>query len=237
MIFLSFVIPTRNGMPYLMSAVDSILAIDRTDFELIVCVNDNNQDTENFLAQIKDSRIRVIRPGISLSISANYEYALSFVHGEWVQFLGSDDSVYPWFFDYLLSIIQKNGGSYSVSGGSSTNWIANAAADWSTAYGWSTGIVPTLTSSVTIKNSGPFSTGGVITIAGTAVADSVALIGSQLNVSGSLVVGHAITFTTGTTLQLNGGTVTATTISSDGSGFGGSIRGYGVINASLINSC
>ena len=57
----SVVLPVRNGMPFLPEAVESIRAQTWPNWELIVVDDHSTDDTASYLAQLTDSRIRVIR--------------------------------------------------------------------------------------------------------------------------------------------------------------------------------
>lgn len=115
--YVSFVIPTRNGMPYLKYAIESVLKLSSDDIEVIVSVNDPNPETMLYLDRISDKRMQIVKPNESLSISANYEFALTFATGKWIQFLGSDDAILS---DYLekLTRIERNHPTEQV-----INWV------------------------------------------------------------------------------------------------------------------
>lgn len=100
----SIVIPTRNSTTYLKSQLSILLKSKRDDFEILI--SDNNDSCDNELnAYLSDNRVKIIWPDFVLSMSSNYEFAINHVSGEWVQLLGSDDAILPWYFeklDYLL---------------------------------------------------------------------------------------------------------------------------------------
>jgi glycosyltransferase involved in cell wall biosynthesis len=97
----SIIIPTKDGMPYLRFAVLSVLAPKRTDVELLVSVDSSGAETDDFLAGINDSRLRIIRPGSPLSMSEHWNFAQSHARGAWQMFLGQDDLVMT---DYLEAL-------------------------------------------------------------------------------------------------------------------------------------
>ena len=57
---LSIVVPVRNGMPYLPDAIGSALAELPDDAELIVRDNRSTDGTAEWLATLRDPRVRVI---------------------------------------------------------------------------------------------------------------------------------------------------------------------------------
>ena len=76
----------------------------RQDFEVII--SDNNDESDEILnSYVHDSRIRIVRPTSVLSMSSNYEFAITHTSGEWVQLMGSDDAILPWYFDQLDVLI------------------------------------------------------------------------------------------------------------------------------------
>ena len=103
----SIVIPTRNGMPYLRHAVESVLISKRKDFELVVSVNGSTDDSNEFLSTIRDSRLRIITPHEELQMSQHYEFAILNSKGDWVQVLGSDDGLQAWYFEVADELISK----------------------------------------------------------------------------------------------------------------------------------
>lgn len=103
----SIVIPTRNGMPYLKHAVESVLISKRKDFELVVSVNGSTDDSNEFLRTIRDSRLRIITPHEDLQMSQHYEFAILNSKGDWVQVLGSDDGLQAWYFDVADELISR----------------------------------------------------------------------------------------------------------------------------------
>ena len=104
-------------MPYLKYAIESVLALPSDNIEVIVSVNDENLETIRHLESISDERVRIVKPNESLSISANYEFALNYATGKWVQFLGSDDAILS---DYLekLTLLERNHPTAEV-----INWV------------------------------------------------------------------------------------------------------------------
>ena len=103
----SILIPSRNGMPYLKYAAQSVLDSDRSDFELVISINDSSDDSLDFLQSVKDSRLRVIQTKSPLSMSEHYDFILRQASGQWIQIIGDDDAIFPWYFDALDVITLK----------------------------------------------------------------------------------------------------------------------------------
>ena len=103
----TIIIPTRNREEYLPYAIESVLASDREDIELIVSNNHSMDDTAAYLSTLSDTRLKVIMPSKELPMSSHYEFALSHASGEWVTILGDDDAAMPYLFDRLDELTQK----------------------------------------------------------------------------------------------------------------------------------
>ena len=100
----SVIIPAKNGMPYLKYAVLSALSSDFLGLEVIVSLDGSLDESEKFLSEIQDPRLRVVRPRHGLSMSEHWDFAQLQAHGEWQLFLGQDDLLmkgYARAFEFL----------------------------------------------------------------------------------------------------------------------------------------
>lgn len=94
--FLSFVVPVYNAERYLPECLDSLLAQDISDYE-IVCVNDGSRDTSpKILDQYaaKYGNIRVISKENGGVVSAR-NAGLASAQGDYVWFVDADDFLLP----------------------------------------------------------------------------------------------------------------------------------------------
>ena len=64
----SIVIPTRNGAPYVFSAINSILRQSYPSCEVVVSVNHSTDETMSQVRSIDDPRLRVVVPPAPLSM-------------------------------------------------------------------------------------------------------------------------------------------------------------------------
>lgn len=103
----SIVIPTRNREEYLPFALRSVLDCDRNDIEVVVSNNHSRDGTADFLASVKDARVRTVAPPAEMPMAAHYEFALSQARGEWVTLIGDDDAVMPYIFERLDRWIER----------------------------------------------------------------------------------------------------------------------------------
>ena len=93
--FFSIVIPTRNRPRTLKFAIDTCLAQDFDDFEILVCNNSDGPETAELLKTISSPKLRVIQPPKTLSMPDNWELAVSEAKGEFIHVLGDDDALMP----------------------------------------------------------------------------------------------------------------------------------------------
>jgi len=93
---LSIVIPTRNRVPYAISAIQSILEIPDPRLELVVQDNSDSRDLESYVHEnIKDNRFRYRYTPQPFSSIDNFNAAVELATGEYVCLIGDDDGVNP----------------------------------------------------------------------------------------------------------------------------------------------
>jgi glycosyltransferase involved in cell wall biosynthesis len=91
---ISVVVPTRNRHVYLMILARALLASVAQDFELLIY--DNSDEPGGFEAGggiLSDSRLRYFCDSTPMSITQNFEKALSQARGDYVCMIGDDDGV------------------------------------------------------------------------------------------------------------------------------------------------
>jgi len=93
---LTIVIPTRNRMPYAISAIQSILEIADPRLELVVQDNSDSRDLEGHIREnILDNRLRYRYTPPPLSSIDNFNAAMELATGEYLCLIGDDDGVNP----------------------------------------------------------------------------------------------------------------------------------------------
>ena len=91
----SVIIPTYNRASMIGQAVSSVLEQDYKEFEVLV-VDDLSQDnTEEVVKSIKDSRVRYIRRDQNSGAGAARNTGIRQAKGEYIAFLDSDDEFLP----------------------------------------------------------------------------------------------------------------------------------------------
>ena len=89
----SIIIPTHERSKYLIPTVKSLLSIP---YDIEIVVSDSSEH-DHISVALRDfpgsSRIKVIRPGTSISVVDNFNIALKASSGKFVAFIGDDDFV------------------------------------------------------------------------------------------------------------------------------------------------
>ena len=107
--FFSIVIPTRQRHETLPFAMRTVLNQDFDDYELIVCDNCSSPETFEVVGSFNNKKIKYIRSEISLSMSDNWELAVSKASGEYVIVFGDDDGLVHNSLLTLYKIIKETG--------------------------------------------------------------------------------------------------------------------------------
>lgn len=107
---LSIIIPTKNRYECLIPVVSALLKhIENEDVELIIQDNsDDNIEALLFFEQLKDQRFKYFYHKESLSIQDNTIFAIDNAHGKYLVFIGDDDLVSPYIYDFVKFIDKKN---------------------------------------------------------------------------------------------------------------------------------
>ena len=95
---LTVVMPAKNAERTIKSAVRSALLAMPANSELLVLLDDCTDSTARVLANIKDSRLRVLDPGGKFGITKARNVLLEEARGKFVGVLDSDDLALPWRF-------------------------------------------------------------------------------------------------------------------------------------------
>lgn len=106
-IILSVVIPNYNYGKYLKRAVDSALATNREDIEVLVADNDSSDNSREILKSYKDERLKVFEHTKNIGLYPNWNFLLKQAKGEYFKLLQSDDWLEPNFYDIFFSSINR----------------------------------------------------------------------------------------------------------------------------------
>jgi glycosyltransferase involved in cell wall biosynthesis len=103
---ITLVIPTRERLPALRHCVQTARIQDYKNFQILVSDNASTDGTGDFIQGLDDPRVRYVNTGRRVSMSSNWEFALSHVDDGWVMFLGDDDGLLPGAISRLAEIIE-----------------------------------------------------------------------------------------------------------------------------------
>jgi glycosyltransferase involved in cell wall biosynthesis len=86
-------LPVHNGARFIEAALDSLLAQDFTDFELIISDNASTDDTPEICRAFarRDARIRYFRSAANLGAAANFNRVFELAAGEFFKWATHDD--------------------------------------------------------------------------------------------------------------------------------------------------
>ncbi|MHB8544475.1 MAG: glycosyltransferase family 2 protein [Leptospirales bacterium] len=105
----SFLIPSKNRLELLAHAVNSIRRQDHNNLEIIITDNASEQDYASYVNSIGDNRIIYSRSPTSVSVTQNWNNALSLASGDYILMLGDDDALTPGFIRKVLRLIEEMG--------------------------------------------------------------------------------------------------------------------------------
>src|SRR5450759_42450 len=84
-------IPTCNGAVWIREAIESALAQDFSDLEVVVCDDGSTDDTVESAKQVRDERVRVVANRERVGMARNWNRCVWESNGAYVKFLMQDD--------------------------------------------------------------------------------------------------------------------------------------------------
>jgi glycosyltransferase involved in cell wall biosynthesis len=106
---ISVIIPTRERCETLRSTLQTCVDQDYGHCEIIVSDNFSQDETRAVVASAMDSRVRYVNTGRRVSMSHNWEYALSQATGDYVTVIGDDDALLPGALSFLAALVVDTG--------------------------------------------------------------------------------------------------------------------------------
>ncbi len=104
----SVVIPSYNSAAYLGETIESVLAQQYDDYELIVCDNASSDGTSAVIASKKHPRLDHRRFEEYVGQAANWNRCLDLARGEYVVLLHADDMIAPLFLSRAARILDDH---------------------------------------------------------------------------------------------------------------------------------
>jgi glycosyltransferase involved in cell wall biosynthesis len=105
----SLVIPVYNQKEaYFRRCIESAIAQPDPQLEIIVSDNHSTNGCAAFLAELRDPRLRLIKPPCHLQLIQHFAYAGFHANGQLVSFLPSDDWLEPDWLDVMAGVMDKH---------------------------------------------------------------------------------------------------------------------------------
>ena len=101
----SLIIPTRERADTLRSCIKTAVMQTYGNLEIIISDNFSQDHTKTCVESFQDKRIRYINTRKRVSMTENWEFALSHATGDWVTILGDDDGLMPGCFESINALI------------------------------------------------------------------------------------------------------------------------------------
>lgn len=90
----SVILPVYNGAQLIGRVVETVLAQDYSNFQLVVLDNYSSDATPEVIAAFNDPRIKYVRNGSNIGMGANFNKGFQFIEGKYVQWLSCDDPMF-----------------------------------------------------------------------------------------------------------------------------------------------
>ena len=102
--------PVYNGERYVGAAIDSVLAQDYQNIELIITDNASIDATETICraAAAKDNRIRYVRNARNLGAAPNYNRGFELADGDYLKWCAHDDLLSPNFVSSCVAALERD---------------------------------------------------------------------------------------------------------------------------------
>jgi glycosyltransferase involved in cell wall biosynthesis len=100
-------LPTRDRLELLRSAIHSVLCQDYDDWEVIVSDNFSEQDIATYVKSLNEPRIKYFRTRSSVPVTENWNNALAKSCGDYVIMLGDDDCLMKGYFTAMCHLFEQ----------------------------------------------------------------------------------------------------------------------------------
>ena len=91
----SVCIPAFQAERHLQATIDSVLAQDYADLEIVIVDNNSSDGTREILEMVKDDRVLIIRNATTLPMVDNFNLAVQQSQGQFVKLICADDALQP----------------------------------------------------------------------------------------------------------------------------------------------
>jgi len=106
---ITIIIPTRERAGTLLSSLKTCVTQDYENLRILVSDNASSPETRDVVSSYEDPRIYYVNTGRRVSMTENWEFALSHVDQGFVCFLGDDDGVMPNGVEEMAALLTSSG--------------------------------------------------------------------------------------------------------------------------------
>ena len=106
-ILFSIIIPTYNREKFIVKTIQSVISQTYTNFELIIVDDGSTDNTEKFVRNVKDNRIKFFKKE-NKERGAARNYGTNKAKGDYITFLDSDDLLYSKYLEEANLFIASN---------------------------------------------------------------------------------------------------------------------------------
>jgi len=103
---ISVVLPVYNGLPYLKSAVESVLNQNFKDYELLVCDDSSTDESYQYLLSLKNTSIKLFKNSKNKGLFPTLNFLIRNSKGELVQLWAQDDIMFPFALSETVKFFQ-----------------------------------------------------------------------------------------------------------------------------------
>ena len=103
----NLIIPTRERSDTLIHTLTAVVNSDYDNLNIFISDNASSDETRDVVNSFTDKRIVYLNTGKRLSMSGNYEFALSHITDGWVSYLGDDDGLMPNAISNLVNLANE----------------------------------------------------------------------------------------------------------------------------------
>ncbi|MDD2747175.1 MAG: glycosyltransferase family 2 protein [Acidithiobacillus ferrooxidans] len=105
--FFNVVIPTRNRLATLRYSLKTVINQSYDNYMVIISDNCSNDGTRDFINGLNCEKVKYYNTGQSLSMSSNFEFAISKVNEGFVIVIGDDDGLLPHALTDINDLLNK----------------------------------------------------------------------------------------------------------------------------------
>lgn len=106
---LSVIMPVYNGESFVSEMIDSVMAQEYADLELIVIDDGSSDGTVQVVERyaVRDKRIRLVVQAENTGVSAARNLGLELAEGKYIAFVDADDRIHPSMYRRLIQVMEE----------------------------------------------------------------------------------------------------------------------------------